>query len=442
MANGNSHLPTLEDIRDFFLEQGVPVNSINQQRHYFNSSQKKYIYFCISLHDDNIYRFDWQTQNATVKANFREIEESIKKLYPSANLTGEKIYYFAIPIDQENPLEDIVKVINATKKSFDYQCKDIIYTEGDKSVPSNNGTIIEKAFKLLKQKKQIILQGAPGVGKTYATKELALRAIGEFPDSTDRAVINTIYSKAVSRGQIVFTTFHQSMDYEDFIEGYKPEENGDSVEFKLKKGAFKSICDHCRKEPRKPHVLIIDEINRGNVSKIFGELITLLETDKREQEPGKDGETLQVKLTYSQDLFTVPYNLYIIGTMNTADRSLGQIDYALRRRFAFFSLISDRKTIDQIFLPLDGLEPEPIKPKMLDLYDKVYSFFYNGNHVNEELETVDIMIGHSYFMAEDLDDLRSKVTYEIIPLLKEYRNDGILQVEKDEFNDFLNGLKI
>jgi 5-methylcytosine-specific restriction endonuclease McrBC GTP-binding regulatory subunit McrB len=322
-------------------------------------------------------------------------------------------------------------LIDATKGAID----EVLGITGTND--GKKGETIMEIYELLEQKKQIILQGAPGVGKTYATKELALRIIIEEYDAGDnRAEINKKYSAAVEKGLIVFTTFHQSMDYEDFIEGYKPEESGNSVEFKLKEGAFRSICEHCRKEPRTPHVLIIDEINRGNVSKIFGELITLLETDKREQEPEQqgDGETLQVKLTYSQELFTVPYNLYIIGTMNTADRSLGQIDYALRRRFAFFTLKSNKETIENYYA---AQKDEETKTKALALYDTVHTFFYNDNHVNEELETDDIMIGHSYFMAKDTEELRSKVIYEIIPLLKEYRSDGILTVEKNVFENFL-----
>ncbi|NLJ09896.1 MAG: AAA domain-containing protein [Treponema sp.] len=388
---------------------------------------------------------------------------------------------------------------------------------------------------ILQQKKQIILQGAPGVGKTYATKEAALRLLGESIPA-DRSVLNTQYQDAVKRGQIVFVTFHQSMDYEDFVEGYKPAEGADgSPVFVLRDGPFKRIVDACYgrhadeafekawtsflesfegktnieaktiakktsfyvrltdngalrvgtdpNEPgqytmtkqqikdwvlhgiepgynpsyakgvgkllqdtyhvppyspdqqRKPHVLIIDEINRGNVSKIFGELITLLETDKREADPdrcGAQAETLSVKLTYSGESLTVPYNLYIIGTMNTADRSLGQIDYALRRRFAFYTIKSSRDAIERFYEGKD----EELKNRALGVYDRVYSLFHpqdeGEGYVNRDFDPDDVMIGHSYFMASDKDELEFKLRFELAPLLEEYRKDGILVLDRDD----------
>jgi 5-methylcytosine-specific restriction endonuclease McrBC GTP-binding regulatory subunit McrB len=351
---------------------------------------------------------------------------------------NKKTLKITVPMETRIEKEKEIERINNIMEKL------IEITKGkiDKALGIGDNTEMEKAFALLQKKKQIILQGAPGVGKTYATKELALRVIDEFSEGDTRAEINKKYSKysnaAEKDRQIVFTTFHQSMDYEDFIEGYKPVKSGDSVKFDLIKGHFKSICEHCREGKREPHVLIIDEINRGNVSKIFGELITLLETDKREQESGEDGETLSAKLTYSQELFTVPHNLYIIGTMNTADRSLGQIDYALRRRFAFFPLKSDQKVIKDYY---DERKDGVTKDKALTMYDKVRDFFQPDGYVDKELESEDVMIGHSYFMADDTEDLRSRLDYEIIPLLKEYRSDGILSVEKSFFMKLLEGLR-
>jgi len=173
---------------------------------------------------------------------------------------------------------------------------------------------------------------------------------------------------------------------------------------------------------RKPHVLIIDEINRGNVSKIFGELITVLETDKREANPDAASETITVKLTYSHTDFTVPYNLYIIGTMNTADRSLGQIDYALRRRFAFYTLKSDRNALERYY---EG-KPQDIKVNALRVYELLASFFRNPGSISSDFNAEDIMIGHSYLMAETMDALEMKIKYELMPLLEEYRKDGLI----------------
>jgi 5-methylcytosine-specific restriction protein B len=404
-----------------------------------------------------------------------------------------------------------------------------------------NQKTISEMYNLLSSKKQIILQGAPGVGKTWATKELALKIIGEnIPD--ERKKLNELYQSAVKSGQIIFTTFHQSMDYEDFIEGYKPDSNSDTPSFKLINGPFKKICSACygvkldelfeaawekfidsfegkeniefktakkktsffvwlteneklkvglnsgeqgrwaitkdqikdyllnknkktynlpyvmgvaekildenpelkgniknNKEERKPHVLIIDEINRGNVSKIFGELITLLETDKRENDPSDKeaiSETIQAKLTYSQDDFIVPYNLYLIGTMNTADRSLGQMDYALRRRFAFYTIESSKIPLEKYYNGKDA----SLKEKALGLFDRIKEYFDNPQNLNLDIDGKDLLIGHSYFMAKDLAALRSNLIYEIFLLIDEYRKDGIFQNNKENIETLKNDL--
>ena len=224
------------------------------------------------------------------------------------------------------------------------------------------------------------------------------------------------YESLVDDGRIAFTTFHQSMDYEDFVEGYKPEEIDGQVQFKLKPGIFRRICEKAKTQPC---VLIIDEINRGNISKIFGELITLLESDKRDGGKHK----IPVNLTYSDKPFSVPDKLYIIGTMNTTDRSVGSIDYALRRRFAFKTLKSDPEVIKGQNID------NTVKAKALALYEKVESFL-NANPSDMKME--DLMPGHSYFMAKTIEELDSKVRYELIPLVEEYTKDGIIEVSNDK----------
>ena len=188
---------------------------------------------------------------------------------------------------------------------------------------------IKKYSKLLEKKMNIILQGAPGTGKTYNTAMIALDRLGiTGVDLSNHGKVMEKYGELKDK-QIFFTTFHQSFDYEDFVEGLKPQVIVDGngkclgVTYKREDGIFKIACNAAKE---KPVVLIIDEINRGNVSKIFGELITLLEADKRE------GAThpISVTLPYSKKPFMVPKNLFIIGTMNTTDRSTGTIDYALR----------------------------------------------------------------------------------------------------------------
>ncbi|MCR5163577.1 MAG: AAA family ATPase [Thermoguttaceae bacterium] len=448
-------------------------------------------------------------------------------------------------------------------------------------MPKPNKTQIDLAIKLLKLNKNIILQGAPGTGKTYSTAEIALGVIGENLQNHDQVMER--YEALQKEGQIFFTTFHQSMDYEDFIEGLKPEvvDGGKWVEYKVTDGIFKMACKKalvsrikensvlkkisseakvwkvslagtgenpirsdclkngyirigwasygnvpdfnefedfkdggrtilrafqsemqegdlvfscfsnreidaigvvtgdyefhenvseyprfrkvewivknihediyqlnrnvvmtlstvyklkisledalnlirkCSKEEitssdeEKPVVLIIDEINRGNVSKIFGELITLLEKDKRVG----DDHPIRVTLPYSGEDFGVPSNVYIIGTMNTTDRSTGTLDYALRRRFSFVTLKADKQFI--------------LNPKGRELFEDVERFvekFQTG-----EIELDDLMIGHSYFMAENDEELKLKIEYEVIPLLKEYVKDGLLNYREKEMKEY------
>lgn len=169
-------------------------------------------------------------------------------------------------------------------------------------------TSYEELRNLLEYKKNIILHGAPGVGKTFCARRLAYSIMGE---------------KDVDRVEMV--QFHQNYSYEDFVMGYKPNDSG----FVLKEGVFYNFCKKAESDARRPYFFIIDEINRGNLSKIFGELLMLIEKDYR---------GYVIKLAYNDKLFSVPSNLYIIGMMNTADRSLAMIDYALRRRFSFFPM--------------------------------------------------------------------------------------------------------
>lgn len=272
---------------------------------------------------------------------------------------------------------------------------------------------------LLALKKNIILQGAPGTGKTFSTAALSLKVLGvEDIDWKAQKSVMDKYDELVNDGRIAFTTFHQSMDYEDFVEGYKPEEIDGDIKFKLKLGVFRNICEKAKTQPC---VLIIDEINRGNVSKIFGELITLLEADKRD---GGD-HRIQVNLTYSGKPFSVPENLYIIGTMNTTDRSVGSIDYALRRRFAFWTLKSNREVIEEQNVDVD------VKSKALSVFEKVEEFLKSNP---SDMKMDDLMPGHSYFMAKSLAELETKVKYELIPLVEEYAKDGIIEVSDEKLN--------
>jgi hypothetical protein len=458
---------------------------------------------------------------------------------------------------------DVEEWFGFTKKSFNVQSMDF-YKDGNVYLtirelkPSAASKIIEffggqlimvnkedaEMQTLLENKKNIILQGAPGTGKTYKTAELALSVIGDVPiRGTDedemsfhKRIMEAYEAKIIKLNrdgsfanpdsQIGFVTFHQSMDYEDFVEGIKPikpdegemyykiedgifkimsrvatnpqqvkqaktldsafddliqdiidgkvktlsmKNGGSSAELsvssqmtikwktsdgdidvncvskdrllklcevydsKEKIGAITNINESIRKaiggcnssyywavanyilekigkknvsnEKPRNYVLIIDEINRGNVSKIFGELISLLEADKR---VGGD-HPLTVTLPYSKEPFSVPSNLYIIGTMNTTDRSVGSIDYAVRRRFAFVTLEADENKV-----------PEG---NARNLFNAVKSFLNKSKY---DMDIEDLMVGHSYFMTSDKDSLKMKWQYEILPLLMEYHKDGII----------------
>ena len=242
-------------------------------------------------------------------------------------------------------------------------------------------------LKLFNSPKNIILYGSPGVGKTYSYKKLiSILENEENIENIDDANYEcSSFNIVKEENRYQFLTFHQSYSYEDFIEGFRPNEEGKIVRAD---GIFKELSEKAKVNGEKNYYLILDEINRGNISKIFGELITLLEEDKR---LGEDNE-LMVTLPYSKEPFGVPKNLYIIGTMNTADISIALVDIALRRRFTFVRME-----------PIDEYLPENIK--------KI-------NEIIKERRGVDYLIGHAYFMGNHDNDFVMK--YKIRPLLEEY----------------------
>ncbi len=268
----------------------------------------------------------------------------------------------------------------------------------------------EGMLEALREKRNIILQGAPGVGKTFVAKRLAYALMGE---------------KAAGRVEMI--QFHQSYAYEDFIQGYRPDSNGTALNFELKNGVFYSFCKRAIGQPDRDFVFIIDEINRGNLSKIFGELMMLIEHDKR-------GGDFAIRLTYSGDgdeLFYVPENLYLIGMMNTADRSLAMVDYALRRRFRFVDIEPGFETTAFRECLAGCGAPPALTQKIIDRMSIV--------NADIAADTKNLgrgyRIGHSFFCPRNgsvPDDAwyARIIRNEIVPLLEEYWFDDPEKVDR------------
>ena len=289
---------------------------------------------------------------------------------------------------------------------------EINYDEYTEANFLNDVYMSEKNYLRLKEillrKKNVILQGAPGVGKTFAAHRLAFSIMGK---------------KDTSRVKII--QFHQSYSYEDFIMGYRPDGSG----FRLTEGPFYEFCKKAESDDEE-YFFIIDEINRGNLSKIFGELLMLIESDKR-------GDNNAIRLLYRDEQFSVPANIHIIGMMNTADRSLAMIDYALRRRFAFFNM--------EPAFSSEGFKTYQTKiqnPK----FDALVSAIESLNKVIGEDTSLGMgfRIGHSYFCTNDIINdtwLSSIIEYELVPLLHEYWFDEPSKIESwtNRLRDALNG---
>lgn len=265
-----------------------------------------------------------------------------------------------------------------------------------------------------------ILYGPPGTGKTYATVKKALEIFinaGMDDVGEQRSKQRQRFDELVVDGYIRFVTFHQSFSYEDFVEGIRAStDEAGRIIYQVEDGIFKELCREAHKAAevgkRIPYVLIIDEINRGNISRIFGELITLVEESHRSCLPGSPHkrDSISVRLPYSRESFSVPENVYIIGTMNTADRSLTSLDVALRRRFSFTEMPPC---------------PDLLKNKRLRGTD--YSLDELLDRMNRRIAVLldrEHCLGHAWFMGLDdvvaVEDLAKVFRNHVLPLLEEY----------------------
>lgn len=309
-------------------------------------------------------------------------------------LTADEFDIIMEIIREENPTHPAAPLEKYTKEDF---LRDVFVTEDD----------FETLKSLLLRKKNLILQGAPGVGKTYAAIRLAQAIMGEIDNS-----------------RIEQVQFHQNYCYEDFMMGFKPNDNGG---FDMRTGIFYNFCKRAAADKDNHYFFIIDEINRGNLSKIFGELLMLIENDYRDH---------TIKLSYRDERFSVPKNLHIIGMMNTADRSLAMIDYALRRRFSFFEMKPgfESKGFESYMEAFGSPQLEKVIDAIVELNKEITRDLGSG-----------FCIGHSYFckLGEVNNDLLKEINeiveYEIIPMLREYwfDNDNKFREEADKLKEAL-----
>lgn len=381
------------------------------------------LYICISYkYNDNIFLLRFEVG----RYGRENLDENLKRYeYKNIESDFDKIV--------EDFLE-VAKVFDSLKLAeFEKYAN-----QADKNTSKEN---MQKQVKISQISLNQILYGPPGTGKTYTTINKSLEILKSYDEITEipegRQKQKEIFDTFVAKGQIEFVTFHQSYGYEEFVEGIKPSVKNGTVIYETKNGVFKNLCKKALEGKDKPYILIIDEINRGNIAKILGELITLIEPSKR---IGKS-EGLQLTLPYSGESFGVPRNLYIIGTMNTADRSIALLDTALRRRFEFVEMMPDSEYLKdkKISDSRNTIELD----RLLESMNNRIEFLLDREHT----------IGHSYFMGvESIEDLHEVFKNKIIPLLQEYfyddyakiiavlNNNGMIKEKnKSQFSDLFDG---
>lgn len=319
-------------------------------------------------------------------------------------MTNAQGSFFKVTKEEYEILMDIIREYN---KGLSNKPENPSYTREDflKEVYMSSKELT-KLENLLRSKQNIILQGAPGVGKTYCAKRLAYELMGEKDQS-----------------RVCLVQFHQNYSYEDFVIGYRP--NGS--DFELQRGTFYKFCISAANDPKNNYYFIIDEINRGNLSKIFGELLMLIEKSYR-------GE--RMTLAYKEEKFYVPTNLFIIGMMNTADRSLALIDYALRRRFSFFDMKPGFES--EGFIEYQNKLNSPRFNELIKVVKKLNEEIAKDPSLGPGFE-----IGHSYFCEQNSASdawLHQVIDYDLVPMLKEYwfDNKDLVKAWEKNLNDIFD----
>lgn len=417
-------------------------------------SSRNFIQMCVDINDmeddykilercDEVLTDDFNGMKA---ASASMILHCLKPMtFPifNSNMGNKNIFeYLGLEMKKKTDLSSYIENTRKVKALRDnnftvknYRIFDIIAQNIDLYNDTINITENKMENSMVKDKNEIeydknmILYGPPGTGKTYNT---AIYAVAICDNKKIEDVESLPYDKVLERynelktqeGRIAFTTFHQSYGYEEFIEGIKPkvDDNSTDIEYTIKDGIFKEFCNRAEKDGSsnsasankgkvKPYVFIIDEINRGNISKIFGELITLIESSKRKGTL----EAMEAILPYSNSQFGVPENVYIIGTMNTADRSIALMDTALRRRFQFIEKMPDSEVLRKIGADKIRVNDEELDvANMLECINKRIEYLFDREHT----------IGHAFFTClkdePTISKLASIFKKSVIPLLQEY----------------------
>ena len=396
--NWDGRLP-LKNINDFFNKLNIKELPSYKNEINYGSSM---IYKVYEINQEKFNDINFQNQIFNDFQNLFEYYLTYAKY-----ITYEKNYNKIIESKEELEIiyeKEFNKILETLEKLNSEKINSMVDEKEENSIH------IKKDFNF---PLNTILYGPPGTGKTYNSVFYSVGIIEKnesiFKLKNDDKVFKK-FKEYKDKNLIKFITFHQSYGYEDFIEGIRPylKEESKDLKYILHSGIFKDMCKRAKNDKENNYVLVIDEINRGNISKIFGELISLIESSKREGEK----EEMEVILPYSKEKFTIPKNLYIIGTMNTADRSIALLDIALRRRFNFMEIMPEYSILKEV---------EDVKVDLL------------LSSINEKIEFLldrENTIGHSYFLnISTFEELVKVFKNSIIPLLQEYFYDDFEKIK-------------